>query len=499
MKTKLYYLPLLHCDVVGKPFSGKGKTKFAWFFKITFFCAIMLQFSTFLQAQSVAGSTWDLATTVSGSGYTNWGSGVITLTDTTSGSGCRGSAVIETDGYNPATNFSQCYKVFFGCPGNDVIGTLASPYTDQNADGLAFSFWKNNATYSATNGNTCGGGLGYDNALTGGDNDGKMITIEFDTYSSLGTSTVDNYYGGGAPGSGSIDDEISLHKDQNSNDLGLFTTTTTTNLNAGNLEDGLQHDVCITYNASTHVLGVTLDGNTMLAYDMDAVGLDLVSYFGSGKTLNYSWSAGEFGSTNFQTIGPAGSNLFAVIGHNPCTHAVVMPVSLLSFSGALVNESVLLNWSTADETNNAKFEIERSGNGKNWQTIGEVAGSGNSASILNYSFTDQNPLMGDAYYRLQQVDLNGASVNSNAVLIQKEEAKSASISPNPFENVLTIKTNIKDDLEIYIYDVLGRLMYQSSAKSDNGILHFQPEINNGSYLVTIQAGEFVEHQRVIKK
>jgi hypothetical protein len=475
---------------------------FVWVPKMAVLLIIALLSTTYIQAQSLTGSTWDLGTATAGSGYTNWANnGVISLTDTTTGAAntCRGSAVTETSGYNPTTNFSKCFRVFFGCPSNDQIGTLdpggcpSCPYTDQNGDGLAFSFWENTGTFSANNANTCGGGLGYHNGLNGSGN-GKMITIEFDTYSSLGTSGVDGSYGGGAPGSG-INDEISIHKDEDSGDSGLITAGGT--VNAGNLEDGLEHDVCITYNAGTHILAVTIDGTSKISYDLGAT-YNFNTYF-SGTTLNYTWSAGEYGATNLQTIGPAGSQIFATMGHNPCTHAVVMPVRLISFTGELTNETVLLNWATATETNNAKFIIERSADGVNWASIGEVAGAGSISSIVNYNFIDNAPLNGIAYYRLKQVDVDGTSTLSSVIAVQTGGDQSVHIGPNPFDDALTITSSVKGNLDISISDVLGKQVYHVNQKNDTGTFSIQPDLASGTYVVTIQTETSVEQRKLIKK
>jgi hypothetical protein len=491
-----------------------------WFPRVVFILSIMMLLTvSSLHAQiSIAGSTWDLASstgpanTVTGtqnSGFKNWGSGVFALTDTVTNSGnCRGSEVTETNGgagYDPTTNFSQCFKVFFGCPGLDTIGSSTALYKDHNADGMAFSFWKNNATFSATQVTyTCGGGLGYDNAVAGGDGDGAMITIEFDTYSSLGlgsTPAVDGYYGGGAPGSGLITDELSIHVGMNSNDLGLINTPPTgSTVNAGNLEDGKEHQVCITYSAtSPYLLGVTIDGVSKLSYDLGAT-YNFVTYFGAGKKLNYTWSAGEYGSNNYQMLGPSGSNLFGTIGSNPCTN-VVMPVSLLDFTGEMANEAVLLNWATANETNNAKFVIERSTNSYDWETIGEVAGAENSISTHNYNFIDYNPVEGTVYYRLRQVDVNGSFayskiINVNTAVLQA----SVNIMPNPFEDALIIQSNLKENLDISIHDILGQLVYHTNQKNDNGTLRIQPDnLTSGAYMITIQTDSFIKQQKIIRK
>ena len=368
---------------------------------------------------------------------------------------------------------------------------MSIPYTDFNGDGMAFSFWKNSATYNINAGTACGGGLGYDNALS----DAKTISIEFDTYSSLGTSTVDGSYGGGGPGSG-INDEISVHNNHESNDLGLVNVGTGGTSNAGNLEDGLQHDVCISYNATSFVLSVTIDGTPRMTTNLGAAN-NLNTYF-AGATLNYSWSAGKYGANNMQTIGPAGSNIFGTFGHNPCTNAV-LPVSMISFTGKLINETVPLHWVTATEINNHKFIIERSSDMLTWDAIGEVAGGGNSTTTLNYHFTDYAPLNGNAYYRLRQIDFNGDFVYSTILVVQaKSQLANISIAPNPFDDAIAIQSTIIGEMNISIFDVLGRLIYQS-VETSNGLVSIKPELPSGTYIISIGTDSFVEKQKIIKK
>ena len=475
----------------------------SWFLKIALLLSLLMIMNS-LRAQSVAGSDWDLATATPNAGYINWGSGVISLTDTLTGGGvCQGSAVIETRGISTTADFSECYRVFFGCPGNDVIGSLdpggcpSCPYTDFNGDGMSFNFYKNNATYTATNGNTCGGGLGYDNSLTGGANDGKMISIEFDTYSSLGTSTVDASYGGGAPGSGSINDEISVHKDQNSNDLGLLTNSTR---NVGNLEDGLEHEVCISYNATTKLLNVTIDGVSRLTnYNLSTTGggSDFSTYFGAGATLNYGWSAGKYGANNMQTIGPSGVSIFGTAGHNFCTNEV-MPVTMISFTGKMVNETAVLNWSTAQEIDNKEFIVERSADGSKWEAIGDLPGGGNTNTIKSYAFTDYYPFAGISYYRLKQVDLNGEYHYTKIVAVAKTTTHHISLVPNPFDDAITISGELVGKVQIQIFDILGKLVYQTVKDGSEGLPTIYPQLPAGTYVVSVQTDTFIEQQKIIK-
>src|SRR5699024_7871004 len=88
-----------------------------------------------------------------------------------------------------------------------------------------------------------------------------------------------------------------------------------------------------------------------------------------------------------------------------------LPVTLLSFNAYSKKRSAVLNWATATEINNAGFSVESSTNGKVWKEIGFVkskAINGSSNSKINYQFTTMNTTKGVNYYRLRQVDLDGA-------------------------------------------------------------------------------------------
>lgn len=176
-----------------------------------------------------------------------------------------------------------------------------------------------------------------------------------------------------------------------------------------------------------------------------------------------------------------------------------LPVELLSFTGEVENGLVVLHWATATETNNAKFVIERSlaHSESGWESIGEVAGVGNSVSVTSYRFPDHSPQNGMLYYRLRQVDIDGTFTYSNVIAI-KITRQDVSVV-NPFEDILTIRTTINDEMNVSIHDVLGRLMYQESHKISNGSVSIAPSLSPGSYIITIQAGGFIEKQNIIKK
>ena len=221
-----------------------------------------------------------------------------------------------------------------------------------------------------------------------------------------------------------------------------------------------------------------------------SIGLDVAvdDADGAQRTNIVTWGDPAFGEHSNASLMPA----WQFSGCDP------LPVDLLIFTATKKNGTVVLDWATASEQNNSKFIIERSSDGINWPSIGEVIGVGNTKSISNYSFTDANPLDGTSYYRLLQIDIDGKGTLSKTVVVNTS-GQLVSVSPNPFNDELTIKTNIKGEISISVLDVLGRSLYDISKETEDGQVTIHPELASGAYIVTVSAGELVEHYRVIKK
>jgi photosystem II stability/assembly factor-like uncharacterized protein len=121
-----------------------------------------------------------------------------------------------------------------------------------------------------------------------------------------------------------------------------------------------------------------------------------------------------------------------------------------SFTAAVNDEFVSLKWSTATETNNQGFEVERQvGNSQssigNWEKIAFVAGHGTTTEVQSYSFTDSK-IEADSYkYRLKQIDFNGTFDYSKELSVKVTKSLEYVLEqnyPNPFNPVTTIKYSI---------------------------------------------------------
>jgi photosystem II stability/assembly factor-like uncharacterized protein len=142
-----------------------------------------------------------------------------------------------------------------------------------------------------------------------------------------------------------------------------------------------------------------------------------------------------------------------------------IPVELLSFNAAADNNSVILNWSTATETNNRGFEIERKLKNEEWQVIGFKSGAGTISEIQNYSFKDEfkdNLYEGKILYRLKQVDFDGTSEFSEIITLDvhfiPSEVALYQNYPNPFNPVTNIvfSVPVQSSVKLTVFNQLGQ-------------------------------------------
>lgn len=190
----------------------------------------------------------------------------------------------------------------------------------------------------------------------------------------------------------------------------------------------------------------------------------------------------------------------ATLGDDP------LPVELSSFTAKMVNQKIILNWSTATEINNYGFEVERKSI-SDWEIIGFVQGNGNSNSPKNYSFDDENVLQGNLQYRLKQIDNDGKINYSNIVEVVSIPTEYSLYQnyPNPFNPTTSIAfTLVKDNLvSINVYSVLGELVTIVTNKVYPAGLQ-KVEFNamnipSGVYLYQIKVGENGSEFTSVKK
>lgn len=177
-----------------------------------------------------------------------------------------------------------------------------------------------------------------------------------------------------------------------------------------------------------------------------------------------------------------------------------LPIELSSFSARPVAEQVYLDWSTASETNNEFFTIEKSIDGIEFKSIGTEDGKGDSDVRNDYQFIDENPQAGVNYYKLKQTDFDGKFEYSNVVSIKFERNNSTYLFPNPAKEKLIITTDL-GEAQIEIYNINGQLVHLSNqvieGQLDLDISNFQA----GIYFLRMKnkIGNILFTDRFVKK
>ena len=173
-----------------------------------------------------------------------------------------------------------------------------------------------------------------------------------------------------------------------------------------------------------------------------------------------------------------------------------LPVELLSFNAKLRNDRVLLEWLTASEINNEYFAIERSADAINWEVLDYVPGEQNSQTIKTYVYTDQNPLLNQSYYRLQQKDKNGKITYSAVVRVENAKQGSYYVYPNPAKDHIIINhDSLSDNSDIFIYNNIGQLILQSKIgnQEELDISDFHPGMY---YLVMMDSNNNLSNHKI---
>ena len=150
-----------------------------------------------------------------------------------------------------------------------------------------------------------------------------------------------------------------------------------------------------------------------------------------------------------------------------------LPVRFLNFEAWNDNSAIRLNWKTAMELNNIGFEIQRSKNGFDFDSIAFVDGAFNSLTIQNYTYLDKEAFVETAanklYYRIKQIDADAHYAFSSTVVVNGN-AIPFSVSPLPFRSKLNLKLSspINGNVQLLLYDLTGKKVMEKNVGITNG-------------------------------
>lgn len=184
----------------------------------------------------------------------------------------------------------------------------------------------------------------------------------------------------------------------------------------------------------------------------------------------------------------------------------MIPVELSSFTASASGGNVVLNWTTATETNNNGFEVERKAVSGQYQKAGYVPGFGTTTSPKSYSYSDDNVAAGNYTYRLKQIDLDGTYKYSNEVEVVVIVPAKFSLEqnyPNPFNPSTLIKYSIPQDqqVKLNVYNLLGEnvmTLVNLFQKAGQHEVNFNASnLASGVYFYKLEAGTQVSIKKMI--
>lgn len=178
----------------------------------------------------------------------------------------------------------------------------------------------------------------------------------------------------------------------------------------------------------------------------------------------------------------------------------VLPIELLFFKAIKGVNKISLSWATATELNFDYFDIEKSSDGKNFQSIAKVSGHGTTNERQDYALDDEKPYIGKNYYRLKSVDYDGYTEYFNVVLVDFDGSKAFSITPNPSDGItFTAETNFVQETRAYvaIYSTLGSEIGRYEVSGNKSLLTLPVKLESGIYYAKYISGEFTATNRVV--
>lgn len=244
-----------------------------------------------------------------------------------------------------------------------------------------------------------------------------------------------------------------------------------------------------------------LDGQYLSSFGFGSANADYARCLASNQN-DIIVVGGAFQGTNIDfDPSPGGQTLLSSNGNYDIFLAkydwsTSLPVSIAFLTGNYENnKGILLNWSTSSEINVGHYEIQRSFNGTDFETIGKVISKGNSSNA-KYDFVDKAYLKGNNFYRLRIVDKNGQTAFSGIVKVYINDFKLVKIYPNPVASGM-LNISLSNELHnkpitVQVVNQLGQVVISKHFEGTNGNIAIPVKsLSNGNYTAVVINGKSI--------
>ncbi len=240
-----------------------------------------------------------------------------------------------------------------------------------------------------------------------------------------------------------------------------------------------------------HFTKIVGTGHYLIQLSADSIG----NYCESGHQTNGSFGDGSATNTN--------------ITSSTCLSIPIaaLPVTLSAFSAKRTEDkTVVLRWTTVSEISNDRFEIEYSIDGSEYDMIGILKGNGTSFNANEYQYIQKDAdSKRIGYYRLKQVDFNGAYEYHNVIVVKPGvEIGNVYSYPNPTKGNLSVNLieEINTDYSITLMDQTGRIILEKTGHINTTPVSEKFDLNGydrGFYFVTINTSYGTKIEKIVKQ
>ena len=144
---------------------------------------------------------------------------------------------------------------------------------------------------------------------------------------------------------------------------------------------------------------------------------------------------------------------------------------------------VVLTWTNTVQNNNKAYYIEHSLDQAHWDKIGVVQHDANVVTE-KYAFTHSNPVNGNHYYRIRQVEVNGEITYSAIRLVTITTNGDVAVWPNPAKDIVYISSNNASTARLF--DQYGRSVYTGAIQPGVNVVNMR-SLPSGTYFVRMQS------------
>lgn len=175
-----------------------------------------------------------------------------------------------------------------------------------------------------------------------------------------------------------------------------------------------------------------------------------------------------------------------------------LPVDLLSFTYRLQPNAIEIRWETATETNNDYFVVEHSTDGTEFVALAKVTGAGTSNNKKSYRYEHTQPPSGINYYRLKQVDYDGAFTLFNTLSVENTyiSRSETPIYPNPTQDIVYLELG-GTTADISVHEAQSGKVLMKSRLTGIAKLDLS-ELKNGVYFIVVKFPEKQTVHKVLK-